>query len=75
MAVATVLTSASGLLALLAEPEPKLKVYALNKLDIIVHEFWPEISDNIQQMYAALPLALLPACVDSHFYFILFSKK
>jgi len=50
MAVATVLTSASGLLALLAEPEPKLKVYALNKLDIIVHEFWPEISDNIQQI-------------------------
>jgi 26S proteasome regulatory subunit N2 len=50
--MATGLTSASGLLALLEESEPKLKVYALEKLDNIVDEFWPEISDNIQQMYA-----------------------
>ncbi len=50
--MATGLTSASGLLALLEETEPKLKIYALEKLDSIVDEFWPEISDNIQQMYA-----------------------
>lgn len=53
--MATGLTSASGLLALLEEYEPKLKVYALNQLDSIVDEFWPEISDNIQQMYAPPP--------------------
>ena len=50
--MATGLTSASGLLALLEETEPKLKIYALEKLYSIVDEFWPEISDNIQQMYA-----------------------
>lgn len=48
--MATGLTSASGLLALLEETEPKLKIYALEKLDNIVDEFWPEISDNIQQI-------------------------
>lgn len=53
--MASGLTSASGLLALLEESEPKLKVYALNKLDHIVDEFWPEISDNIQQMYVSSP--------------------
>ncbi len=49
-AMMTGLTSANGLLSLLEEPEAKLKVYALEQLNNLVDEFWPEISDNIQQM-------------------------
>jgi len=52
--MATGLTSASGLLALLEESEPKLKIYALERLNTLVDEFWPEISDNIQQMYTSI---------------------
>ena len=57
------LTSAGGIIALLqdhpdvkqgvsTEDEIRLKVqltqFALKKLDIVVDEFWPEISDSIQ---------------------------
>jgi len=48
--MAATLTSASGLLALLNEPEPQLQVYALKTLNTLVDEFWAEISDNIQQI-------------------------
>lgn len=45
------ITSASGLLSLLDEHEEnKLKVYALQKLNGVVDQFWAEIADNIQQM-------------------------
>jgi len=45
------ITSASGLLSLLDEHEDdKLKVYALEKLNTVVDQFWAEIADNIQQM-------------------------
>jgi len=30
---------------------PELKVFALRKLDLIVDEFWPEISEAIEKMY------------------------
>lgn len=30
---------------------PELKVFALKKLDMIVDEFWPEISEAIEKMY------------------------
>lgn len=30
---------------------PELKVFALKKLDLIVDEFWPEISEAIEKMY------------------------
>ena len=40
-------TSAAGVISLLDEPMPELKVFALKKLDTIVDEFWPEISEAI----------------------------
>nr|AAG33625.1 proteosome subunit RPN2 [Drosophila melanogaster] len=42
------LTSAAGIISLLDEPMPDLKVFALKKLDNIVDEFWPEISEFIE---------------------------
>jgi len=44
------LTSAAGIIALLDEPEPELKHYALKKLDAVVDEFWAEISDVITKI-------------------------
>ncbi|XP_040568295.1 26S proteasome non-ATPase regulatory subunit 1 [Lepeophtheirus salmonis] len=43
----TSLSSAGGILALLEEPMPELKVFALKKLEGIVDEFWAEISESI----------------------------
>ncbi|KAG8696227.1 proteasome regulatory particle base subunit [Ceratobasidium sp. 395] len=40
-------TSASGVLALLAEPEPILKQHAIIKLNGLVPDFWAEISEDI----------------------------
>ncbi|XP_011204147.2 26S proteasome non-ATPase regulatory subunit 1 [Bactrocera dorsalis] len=44
------LTSAAGIISLLDEPMPDLKVFALKKLDSIVDEFWPEISESIEKI-------------------------
>ncbi|VEN49406.1 unnamed protein product, partial [Callosobruchus maculatus] len=44
------ITSAAGIISLLEEPRPELKVYALKKLDNIVDEFWPEISEAIEKI-------------------------
>ncbi|XP_033167365.1 26S proteasome non-ATPase regulatory subunit 1 [Drosophila mauritiana] len=44
------LTSAAGIISLLDEPMPDLKVFALKKLDNIVDEFWPEISESIEKI-------------------------
>lgn len=41
------ITSASGIISLLDEPQSELKEYALHKLNDIVDEFWPEISEVI----------------------------
>lgn len=41
---------AAGIIAILDEPMPELKVFALKKLDSIVDEFWPEISESIEKM-------------------------
>lgn len=41
------LTSASGIISLLDESQPEIKEYALHKLNDIVDEFWPEISEAI----------------------------
>lgn len=41
------ITSASGIISLLDEPQPELKEYALHKLNDVVDEFWPEISEAI----------------------------
>ncbi|XP_072383530.1 26S proteasome non-ATPase regulatory subunit 1 [Diabrotica undecimpunctata] len=44
------ITSAAGIISLLDEPRPELKVFALKKLDSIVGEFWPEISEAIEKI-------------------------
>eukprot|EP00126_Sphaerothecum_destruens_P004013 Sdes_comp17882_c0_seq1m7144 len=41
------LTSAAGILALLDEPQPEIKAFALEKLNVLVDTFWAEISDAI----------------------------
>lgn len=43
----TVVSTASGLLAMLQEQHPVLKLHALNNLNVLVDHFWPEISTNI----------------------------
>ena len=40
----------AGVISLLDEPMAELKVFALKKLDNIVDEFWPEISEAIEKM-------------------------
>nr|XP_023022395.1 26S proteasome non-ATPase regulatory subunit 1-like [Leptinotarsa decemlineata] len=44
------ITSAAGIISLLEEPKSELKVFALKKLDTIVDEFWPEISEAIEKI-------------------------
>lgn len=46
------LTSASGLVGFLSEPDPELKVFALKTLDAEVDVLWTDIVDAITQMYA-----------------------
>lgn len=36
-----------GIIAMLDEPNPKLQVLALDKLDQVVDSFWPEIADAV----------------------------
>lgn len=43
----TVVSTASGLLAMLQEQHPVLKLHALTNLNVLVDNFWPEISTNI----------------------------
>ena len=45
------LTSAAGLIGLLDEPDQQLRCYALKQLDNYVHQFWPEIADEVSKMY------------------------
>ncbi|KAI1793844.1 26S proteasome regulatory complex non-ATPase subcomplex Rpn2/Psmd1 subunit [Ganoderma leucocontextum] len=40
-------SSAAGVLALLSDPEPQLKQYALKALNQLVPQFWAEISEHI----------------------------
>ncbi|MQM20325.1 hypothetical protein Taro_053343 [Colocasia esculenta] len=44
------LSSASGLLAMLSEPHPALKLHALGNLNSLMHLFWPEISTSVPTM-------------------------
>lgn len=44
------ITSAAGIISLLDEDMPELKVFALRKLDLIVDEFWMEISEAIEKI-------------------------
>ncbi|KAL4591100.1 hypothetical protein LXL04_004049 [Taraxacum kok-saghyz] len=44
---ATTVSSAGGLLAMLNEPHPSLKLHALSNLNAFVDYFWPEISTSV----------------------------
>uniref|UniRef100_T1J4R4 26S proteasome non-ATPase regulatory subunit 1/RPN2 N-terminal domain-containing protein n=1 Tax=Strigamia maritima TaxID=126957 RepID=T1J4R4_STRMM len=44
------ITSAAGIISLLAENENDLKIFALRKLNLVVDEFWAEISDAIEKI-------------------------
>lgn len=48
-------SSAAGVLALLSDPEPLLKQYALKALNQLVPQFWAEISEHIALMYVVMP--------------------
>ncbi len=50
MGGASGLTSASGIIALLDEPNDDIKEFALTKLNDVVHEFWAEISTYIEKV-------------------------
>ncbi|XP_033761218.1 26S proteasome non-ATPase regulatory subunit 1-like [Pecten maximus] len=68
------ITSAAGVISLLDEPEPQLKVFALEKLDKIVDVFWAEISeavDKIEILYedVAFKNKELAALVASKVYY------
>eukprot|EP00058_Branchiostoma_floridae_P007904 XP_002593392.1 hypothetical protein BRAFLDRAFT_261728 [Branchiostoma floridae] len=68
------LTSAAGVLAMLDEKDPQLKCFALNKLNSIVGDFWPEISDavdKIEMLYEdeTFPHRELSALVTSKVYY------
>lgn len=43
----TKVSSAGGLLAMLNEQNPTLKIHALANLNTLVHHFWPEISTSV----------------------------
>lgn len=45
-----VLSTASGLLNMLKEHHPILKLHALNNLNVFMEQFWPEISADIAQI-------------------------
>ncbi|KAM5552733.1 26S proteasome non-ATPase regulatory subunit 1 [Rosa sericea] len=45
--MATLVSSAGGLLAMLNESRPELKLYALSNLNKLVDGFWPEISTSV----------------------------
>ena len=50
MSTGPVLTSASGILSLLDEPDPALQQHALQELNSLVDRFWPEIATAIPRI-------------------------
>ncbi|KAI5851178.1 armadillo-type protein [Morchella snyderi] len=44
------LSSAAGLIGLLDEPDQQLRCYALQKLDELVNQFWPEIAESVSKI-------------------------
>ena len=40
--------SAQGILSLLKEDNSQIKIYALNKLSLIIDQTWPEISNYLE---------------------------
>lgn len=45
------LTSAAGLVGFLAEPDPALQAFALERLNEDIDSVWTEVSGSIGQMY------------------------
>ncbi|XP_042483203.1 26S proteasome non-ATPase regulatory subunit 1 homolog A-like [Macadamia integrifolia] len=74
--MATMVSSASGLLAMLNEPHPLLKLHALSNLNTFVDYFWPEISTSVpiieslyeDEEFTQRPLAAL--LVSKVFYYL-----
>ncbi|XP_043719493.1 26S proteasome non-ATPase regulatory subunit 1 homolog A-like isoform X2 [Telopea speciosissima] len=74
--MATMVSSASGLLAMLNEPHPMLKLHALSNLNTFVDYFWPEISTSVpiieslyeDEGFTQRPLAAL--LVSKVFYYL-----
>eukprot|EP01135_Chromosphaera_perkinsii_P001840 Nk52_evm19s211 gene=Nk52_evmTU19s211 len=69
-----VLTSAAGVIALLDEPQPELRVYALEKLNCMVDIFWAEISEAIEKIEIfyedeAFPQRKLASLIASKVYY------
>ncbi|KAL8162880.1 hypothetical protein V2J09_014369 [Rumex salicifolius] len=74
--MATMLTSAGALLAMLTENHPALKLHALSNLDAFVHYLWPEISTSIpliESLYEdeEFPQRKLAALVASKVFYYL----
>uniref|UniRef100_A0A8D8S6N1 26S proteasome non-ATPase regulatory subunit 1 n=1 Tax=Cacopsylla melanoneura TaxID=428564 RepID=A0A8D8S6N1_9HEMI len=68
------LTSAAGVISLLDDPMMELKEFALKKLNDIVDDFWPEVSEAIQKIEIlhedkGFPQHKLAALVASKVYF------
>ncbi|CAB5365188.1 unnamed protein product, partial [Rhizophagus irregularis] len=68
------LTSAGGIIALLDESEEELKIYALEKLNTLVDQFWAEISDAVSKIEILyedefFPQRKLSALVASKVYY------
>lgn len=68
------LTSAAGVISLLDDPMMELKEFSLKKLNDIVDDFWPEVSEAIQKIEIlhedkAFPQFKLAALVASKVYF------
>eukprot|EP00742_Colponemidia_sp_Colp-10_P001792 GILJ01001916.1.p1 GENE.GILJ01001916.1~~GILJ01001916.1.p1 ORF type:complete len:980 (-),score=200.10 GILJ01001916.1:129-3032(-) len=68
------LTSAAGVLSLLQENEDQLKVFALQKLNAVVDQFWAEIADFISEIESLyederFPQRELAALVASKVYY------
>ncbi|KAL8172299.1 hypothetical protein V2J09_024103 [Rumex salicifolius] len=66
--MATMVSSAGALLAMLSENHPALKLHALSNLNSFAHFFWPEISTSVPLMYFPLLLTLLLAFSRSAFF-------
>ncbi|KAH9312443.1 hypothetical protein KI387_027478 [Taxus chinensis] len=72
---AIAVSSASGLLAMLNEHHPLLKLYALTNLNRLVDNFWPEISTSVptieslyeDEEFDQRQLAALSLCVFCNF--------
>jgi 26S proteasome regulatory subunit N2 len=56
------LTSASGLVGFLSEPDPELRVFALKALDAEVDVLWTDIVDSIPEMYVFDKICMFVIC-------------